>query len=223
MLKITLHARFHKVRVSRVASTDGLRQYVICMCQCIGDKQGQKECDRTRLCEGNIAGWRQYSPAVRCHFSSPCPGEECPVPSERGASCNVALPLPLSRLPASPPLVSACQVQHRGVGKSTCPLAIAAIQQSIPACPFFSSYYPQSPTPSPLKESAITRPPRPRLTPCVAYLSDFFFSLFQPLTAPAGARYFRPLARRALSTLRPVGVWRRARKPEVRARARRVP
>lgn len=56
-----------------------------------------------------------------------------------------------------------------------------------------------------------------------AYLRDFFFSLFQPLTAPAGARYLRPLARRFLSTLRPEGVAMRARKPEVRARARRVP
>lgn len=54
-------------------------------------------------------------------------------------------------------------------------------------------------------------------------MRDFFFSLFHPFTAPAGARYLRPFLRRSFSTLRPEAVWRRARKPEVRARARRVP
>ena len=83
------------------------------------------------------------------------------------------------------------------------------------------------PPPPPLLLSRTTSYPRrhvdPPLTCLFTYLSDFFFSLFQPLTAPAGARYLRPLARRFLRTLRPPGVWRRARKPEVRARARRVP
>ena len=54
-------------------------------------------------------------------------------------------------------------------------------------------------------------------------MRDFLFSLFHPFTAPAGARYLRPFALRALSTLRPVGDCKRARKPDVRARARRVP
>ena len=54
-------------------------------------------------------------------------------------------------------------------------------------------------------------------------LALYFFSLFHPLTAPAGAKTFRPFARRFLSTLRPDALAMRVRNPLVRARLRRVP
>ena len=47
--------------------------------------------------------------------------------------------------------------------------------------------------------------------------------MFHPLTAPAGAKTFRPFARRFLSTLRPDALAMRVRNPLVRARLRRVP
>ena len=57
----------------------------------------------------------------------------------------------------------------------------------------------------------------------LAHLRFLRFALFHMLGAPAGARYLRPFLRRSLSVRRPPGVARRARNPEVRARARRVP
>ena len=56
-----------------------------------------------------------------------------------------------------------------------------------------------------------------------SHLNPYFFSLFHPRTAPAGASTLRPLARRALSTLRPDALAMRVRNPLVRARLRRVP
>ena len=59
-----------------------------------------------------------------------------------------------------------------------------------------------------------------RLSVSLAHLRFLRFALFHMLGAPAGARYLRPFLRRSLSVRRPPGVARRARNPEVRARAR---